>query len=116
MANGLMDSVVPAAKLRAWWAHRQWLTGGPEPAHAGASPAEVLSAAGWARSVGGAAPTWACSPGPGWAGRRWTRRWPPWRCTSCRPPAAAPTSCLLRTTHSAWPPARVPRRARSPPR
>ncbi|WP_199922941.1 DNA glycosylase AlkZ-like family protein [Streptomyces sp. NRRL B-24484] len=56
MANGLMDSVVPAAKLRAWWAHRQWLTGGPEPAHAGASPAEVLAAAGWARSVGGAAP------------------------------------------------------------
>ncbi|MEU9127433.1 crosslink repair DNA glycosylase YcaQ family protein [Kitasatospora sp. NPDC048540] len=40
------------AKVRAWWAHRQWLNGG----HDGASAAEVLSATGWARSVGGAAP------------------------------------------------------------
>ncbi|MCU7823483.1 winged helix DNA-binding domain-containing protein [Kitasatospora sp. DSM 101779] len=56
MANGLKDSVVPAAKLRAWWAHRQWLAGSPGRAHEGASPAEVLAAAGWARSVGGAAP------------------------------------------------------------
>ncbi|MFJ1796137.1 DNA glycosylase AlkZ-like family protein [Kitasatospora griseola] len=49
MANG----EIPAAKLRAWWAHRQWLDGG---AHRGASPAEVLAATGWARSVGGTAP------------------------------------------------------------
>ncbi|WP_051653233.1 DNA glycosylase AlkZ-like family protein [Kitasatospora cheerisanensis] len=49
MANG----EIPAAKLRAWWAHRQWLDGG---AHRGASPAQVLAATGWARSVGGAAP------------------------------------------------------------
>ncbi|MEV4615189.1 crosslink repair DNA glycosylase YcaQ family protein [Kitasatospora sp. NPDC049258] len=41
-----------AAKLRAWWAHRQWLDG----AHQGASAGEVLAASGWARSVGGAAP------------------------------------------------------------
>ncbi|MFD0277759.1 DNA glycosylase AlkZ-like family protein [Kitasatospora sp. NPDC127111] len=39
-------------KLRAWWAHRQWLDG----VHRGASAAEVLTATGWARSVGGAAP------------------------------------------------------------
>ncbi|MFI5529068.1 DNA glycosylase AlkZ-like family protein [Kitasatospora sp. NPDC051853] len=43
---------VPIEKLRAWWAHRQWLDG----AHTGATPAEVLTATGWARSVGGAAP------------------------------------------------------------
>ncbi|MFJ1757474.1 DNA glycosylase AlkZ-like family protein [Kitasatospora sp. NPDC088134] len=43
----------PTAKLRAWWAHRQWLDGGQ---HRGASAAEVLAATGWARSVGGAAP------------------------------------------------------------
>ncbi|MFD5561235.1 DNA glycosylase AlkZ-like family protein [Kitasatospora griseola] len=49
MANG----EIPAAKLRAWWAHRQWLDGG---VHRGASPAEVLAATGWARSVGGTAP------------------------------------------------------------
>ncbi|MFI9783579.1 DNA glycosylase AlkZ-like family protein [Kitasatospora sp. NPDC051984] len=49
MANG----EIPAAKLRAWWAHRQWLDGG---LHQGASPAQVLAATGWARSVGGAAP------------------------------------------------------------
>ncbi|MFJ5926879.1 DNA glycosylase AlkZ-like family protein [Kitasatospora sp. NPDC092948] len=49
MANG----EIPAAKLRAWWAHRQWLDGG---AHRGASPAQVLAATGWARSVGGTAP------------------------------------------------------------
>ncbi|OKI99969.1 DNA glycosylase AlkZ-like family protein [Kitasatospora sp. CB01950] len=49
MANG----DIPAAKLRVWWAHRQWLDGG---AHRGASPAQVLAATGWARSVGGAAP------------------------------------------------------------
>ncbi|GAA2139328.1 hypothetical protein GCM10009760_21450 [Kitasatospora kazusensis] len=48
----MANSEIPAAKLRAWWAHRQWLDG----AHAGASPAEVLAATGWARSVGGAAP------------------------------------------------------------
>jgi hypothetical protein len=40
------------AKLRAWWSHRQGLDG----ALAGKSPAEVLSASGWARSVGGAGP------------------------------------------------------------
>ncbi|RKE20475.1 DNA glycosylase AlkZ-like family protein [Streptomyces sp. TLI_171] len=49
MANG----EIPAAKLRAWWAHRQWLDGGR---HRGASAAEVLAATGWARSVGGSAP------------------------------------------------------------
>ncbi|MFJ8040342.1 DNA glycosylase AlkZ-like family protein [Kitasatospora sp. NPDC096147] len=45
-------SPAPLPKLRAWWAHRQWLDG----AHPGATPAEVLTATGWARSVGGAAP------------------------------------------------------------
>ena len=40
------------AKLRAWWAHRQGLDG----SLAGATPAEVLERAGWARSVGGANP------------------------------------------------------------
>ena len=39
-------------KLRAWWAHRQGLDGG----WVGKSAAEVLQAAGWARSVGGAGP------------------------------------------------------------
>lgn len=48
----MANTDITAAKLRAWWAHRQWLDGG----HAGASPAEVLAATGWARSVGGAAP------------------------------------------------------------
>ncbi|GAA0679267.1 hypothetical protein GCM10010193_36040 [Kitasatospora atroaurantiaca] len=48
----MANSGIPAAKLRAWWAHRQWLDG----AHHGATPAEVLAATGWARSVGGAAP------------------------------------------------------------
>ncbi|WP_371498490.1 winged helix DNA-binding domain-containing protein [Kitasatospora sp. NBC_00374] len=45
------DPALPG-RLRAWWAHRQWLDG----AHEGASAAEVLAATGWARSVGGAAP------------------------------------------------------------
>ncbi|GAA4859835.1 DNA glycosylase AlkZ-like family protein [Kitasatospora terrestris] len=48
----MANTDIPAVKLRAWWAHRQWLDGG----RAGASPAEVLAATGWARSVGGAAP------------------------------------------------------------
>ncbi|MFD9123726.1 DNA glycosylase AlkZ-like family protein [Kitasatospora sp. NPDC059571] len=48
----MANSGTSTAKLRAWWAHRQWLDG----TRAGASPAEVLAAAGWARSVGGAAP------------------------------------------------------------
>lgn len=38
--------------LRAWWWHRQALDG----SLAGAAPAAVLARAGWARSVGGAAP------------------------------------------------------------
>lgn len=38
--------------LRAWWAHRQGLDG----SLAGASSAEVLERAGWARSVGGVGP------------------------------------------------------------
>ncbi|MGW4645012.1 DNA glycosylase AlkZ-like family protein [Kitasatospora sp. NPDC004289] len=42
----------PIEKLRAWWSRRQWLDG----THGGATPAEVLDATGWARSVGGAAP------------------------------------------------------------
>ena len=41
-----------AAVLRAWWWHRQGLDGSLD----GAAPAEVLARAGWARSVGGAAP------------------------------------------------------------
>ncbi|HEY3687849.1 MAG TPA: crosslink repair DNA glycosylase YcaQ family protein [Streptosporangiaceae bacterium] len=40
------------AKLRAWWAHRQWLDGSAK----GAGPAEVLARTGWARSVGGVNP------------------------------------------------------------
>jgi len=48
----MASTEIPAAKLRAWWAHRQWLDG----THAGASAAAVLAATGWARSVGGAAP------------------------------------------------------------
>ncbi|MGW4382974.1 DNA glycosylase AlkZ-like family protein [Kitasatospora sp. NPDC004531] len=49
----MVNGEIPAAKLRAWWAHRQWLDGG---VHRGASPAQVLAATGWARSVGGSAP------------------------------------------------------------
>jgi len=45
---GLMD----AAKLRAWWWHRQGLDG----TLADADPATVLARTGWARSVGGANP------------------------------------------------------------
>ncbi len=41
-----------AAKLRAWWWHRQGLDG----RLAGKCPAEVLDETGWARSVGGAGP------------------------------------------------------------
>ncbi|MGE7435901.1 DNA glycosylase AlkZ-like family protein [Kitasatospora sp. NPDC001175] len=48
----MANSEIPAAALRAWWAHRQWLDG----THQDASAAEVLAATGWARSVGGAAP------------------------------------------------------------
>ncbi|MER5861918.1 crosslink repair DNA glycosylase YcaQ family protein [Kitasatospora sp. NPDC002040] len=48
----MANSGIPTAKLRAWWAHRQWLDGG----HRGATAAEVLAATGWARSVDGAAP------------------------------------------------------------
>jgi hypothetical protein len=40
------------SKLRAWWFHRQGLDGWLD----GASPAEVLRRAGWARSVGGSGP------------------------------------------------------------
>lgn len=43
---------LPIEKLRAWWAKRQGLDGTP----VGATPAEVLSRTGWARSVGGSAP------------------------------------------------------------
>ena len=39
-------------QLRAWWAHRQGLDGSLD----GASPADVLARAGWARSVGGVGP------------------------------------------------------------
>jgi len=41
-----------AAKLRAWWSHRQALDG----RLAGKSPSAVLEETGWARSVGGAGP------------------------------------------------------------
>jgi len=48
-----MSSVITQIeKLRAWWSHRQGL--GPIPLTA--SPAAVLSQAGWARSVGGCGP------------------------------------------------------------
>src|SRR5690242_12619271 len=40
------------AKLRAWWFHRQGLDGSLR----GATPAQVLERAGWARSVGGVGP------------------------------------------------------------
>lgn len=40
------------ARRRAWWAHRQGLSGRPDPA----SAADVLARTGWARSVGGANP------------------------------------------------------------
>ena len=43
---------MPDAKLRAWWSHRQGLDG----RLAGAAPAAVLEACGWARSVGGVGP------------------------------------------------------------
>jgi hypothetical protein len=39
-------------KLRAWWAHRQGLDG----SLSGQSPAQILEAVGWARSVGGVGP------------------------------------------------------------
>ncbi|MEV6973391.1 crosslink repair DNA glycosylase YcaQ family protein [Kitasatospora sp. NPDC093806] len=74
-ANGEHGHGVDPAKLRAWWAHRQWLDGArvgssggsahdpsadgsahDPSAAAGPSAAEVLAATGWARSVGGAAP------------------------------------------------------------
>lgn len=48
----MTENGISPEKLRAWWAHRQWLDG----AHQGASSAETLSATGWARTVGGAAP------------------------------------------------------------
>jgi Winged helix DNA-binding domain len=44
--------MVDAAKLRAWYAHRQGLDGSLE----GQSPHAVLIRAGWARSVGGVSP------------------------------------------------------------
>ncbi len=44
--------MMDAAKLRAWYAHRQGLDGSLE----GKSAAEVLQQGGWARSVGGASP------------------------------------------------------------
>jgi len=46
-----MDSKL-AAKLRAWWSHRQALDGRLE----GAAPAQVLAETGWARSIGGVGP------------------------------------------------------------
>ena len=44
--------MIPADKLRAWWAHRQGLDG----RLMGANAAEVLAQTGWARSVGGVGP------------------------------------------------------------
>lgn len=41
-----------AAKIRAWWSHRQGLDGGL----AGHSPSAILQSTGWARSVGGVGP------------------------------------------------------------
>lgn len=43
---------MPDAKLRAWWAHKQGLDGTMR----GLSAAQILSRAGWARSVAGAGP------------------------------------------------------------
>lgn len=43
---------MPDAKLRAWWAHKQGLDGSMR----GLPAAEILSRAGWARSVAGAGP------------------------------------------------------------
>ena len=45
-------SAATAARLRAWWWHRQGLDGTLQ----GHAPAEVLERSGWARSVGGAGP------------------------------------------------------------
>jgi hypothetical protein len=47
-----MTSTAPEERLRAWWAHRQGLDGGL----AGATPAQVLSRTGWARSIGSSTP------------------------------------------------------------
>ncbi|MEZ0066235.1 hypothetical protein ABIA32_002245 [Streptacidiphilus sp. MAP12-20] len=47
-----MTSLLDPARLRAWWAHRQGLDG----SLLGVDAATVLARAGWARSVGGAAP------------------------------------------------------------
>ena len=47
-----MRSASSEEKLRAFWAHRQGLDGGLT----GASPAEVLTATGWARSIGSSTP------------------------------------------------------------
>src|SRR2546429_335096 len=47
-----METPPSESKLRAWWAHRQGLDG----SLAGQSAAQVLASAGWARSIGGAAP------------------------------------------------------------
>jgi len=44
--------MVDAAKLRAWWSHRQGLDG----RFSGMPPARVLEETGWARSVGGSGP------------------------------------------------------------
>ena len=40
------------SKIRAWWSHRQGLDG----SLSGATPEEVLTRSGWARSVGGVGP------------------------------------------------------------
>jgi Winged helix DNA-binding domain len=47
-----MSAMVEASKLRAWYAHRQGLDGSLE----GKPAADVLTRAGWARSVGGVSP------------------------------------------------------------
>ncbi|WP_414944642.1 DNA glycosylase AlkZ-like family protein [Amycolatopsis sp. cmx-11-32] len=47
-----MTAEISLDKLRAWWSHRQGLDG----SLTGASPEEVLSRTGWARSVGGCSP------------------------------------------------------------
>jgi hypothetical protein len=52
MSISTSPTAAAAARLRAWWSHRQGLDG----SLAGRPPAEVLERCGWARSVGGVGP------------------------------------------------------------
>ena len=85
--------MVQADVLRAWWGARQGLDAGDRTA----GPAEVLESVGWARSVGGVAPTSPCTAGAARRGPTPTPASPPWPSTSC-PRRAAPTSSRRRTS------------------